>query len=59
MEVIDLKIGVIGVGQIGGVVARELAANGHEVRISNSRGADAVKEMGAKRKSELQPSYVP
>src|ERR1700722_12617461 len=42
---IDLKIGVIGVGEIGGVVARELAANGHEVRIANSRGPDTIKEL--------------
>lgn len=42
---IEVKIGVIGIGQIGGVVARELAAKGHDVRIANSRGADAVKEM--------------
>jgi predicted dinucleotide-binding enzyme len=42
---IELKIGVIGIGQIGGVVARELAASGHEVRIANSRGVEAVREV--------------
>jgi predicted dinucleotide-binding enzyme len=42
---IGLKIGVIGVGEIGGVVARELAANGHEVRTANSRGPDTIREL--------------
>lgn len=38
-----MKIGVIGIGNIGGTLARKLAANGHEVRVANSKGADAVK----------------
>lgn len=46
-----MKIGVIGIGNIGSTLARKLAANGHEVRVANSKGADAVKpfadEIGA------------
>ncbi|BCP52279.1 3-hydroxyisobutyrate dehydrogenase [Kaistia sp. 32K] len=40
-----MKIGIIGVGAIGGHLARSLAAKGHEVRVANSRGADAVREF--------------
>lgn len=46
-----MKIGIIGIGNIGSTLARKLAANGHEVRVANSKGADAVKpfadEIGA------------
>ncbi|MDO5622354.1 MAG: NAD(P)-binding domain-containing protein [Paracoccus sp. (in: a-proteobacteria)] len=40
-----MKIGVIGTGNIGGTLARKLAAAGHDVRIANSRGADAVRDL--------------
>jgi predicted dinucleotide-binding enzyme len=47
-----MKIGVIGIGEIGGTIARRLSENGHSVRIANSRGPDAVKrfagEIGAR-----------
>ncbi len=46
-----MKIGIIGIGHIGSTLARKLAQNGHEVRVANSKGADAVKafadEIGA------------
>jgi predicted dinucleotide-binding enzyme len=46
-----MKIGIIGIGHIGSTLARKLASNGHEVRVANSRGADAVRsfadEIGA------------
>jgi 8-hydroxy-5-deazaflavin:NADPH oxidoreductase len=46
-----MEIGVIGVGAIGGTLARKLSANGHSVRVANSRGPDALKgfadEIGA------------
>lgn len=42
-----MKIGIIGIGNIGGTLARKLAANGHEVRVANSKGADAVKDFAA------------
>ncbi len=40
-----MKIAVLGVGSIGGHIARQLVANGHEVRVANSRGKDAVREF--------------
>ncbi len=47
-----MKIGIIGAGQIGGTLARRLAALGHEVSIANSRGpaslAALAKETGAR-----------
>jgi len=46
-----MKIGIIGIGNIGGTLARKLAAAGHEVRVANSKGAEAVRpfaeEIGA------------
>ena len=46
-----MKIGVIGIGAIGGNLARKWSANGHEVRVANSRGAMAAapfaNEIGA------------
>jgi predicted dinucleotide-binding enzyme len=47
-----MKIGVIGIGNIGGTLARKLSAAGHEVRVANSKGRESVlafaKEIGAK-----------
>ena len=43
-----MKIGVIGVGAIGGTIAEKLANEGHEVKVANSRGKDAVKEFSDK-----------
>jgi predicted dinucleotide-binding enzyme len=40
-----MKIGVIGIGAIGSTIARRLASKGHEVRVANSRGPEAVKEF--------------
>ena len=46
-----MKIGIIGVGNIGGTLARKLKAAGHEVRVANSKGPDGVRafaeEIGA------------
>jgi predicted dinucleotide-binding enzyme len=48
-----MKIGIIGGGQIGGTLARRLAALGHEVSIANSRGPETLavfaKEIGETR----------
>jgi predicted dinucleotide-binding enzyme len=47
----DMKIGLVGAGQIGGALARRLTALGHQVLLSNSRGpktlADLAAEAGA------------
>ncbi len=46
-----MKIGILGIGNIGGTLARKLSAAGHEVRVANSKGAEAVRsfaqEIGA------------
>jgi 8-hydroxy-5-deazaflavin:NADPH oxidoreductase len=45
-----VRIGIIGAGQIGGTLARRLAALGHQVSIANSRGPETLstlaKEVG-------------
>jgi 8-hydroxy-5-deazaflavin:NADPH oxidoreductase len=46
-----MKIGIIGAGNIGSVLALRFGENGHQVRIANSRGpaslADIARETGA------------
>jgi len=37
-----MRIGIIGAGNIGGTLARRLAALGHDVTIANSRGPDTL-----------------
>src|SRR5204862_2002688 len=45
-----MKIGILGAGNIGAMLAQHFAQAGHEVAISNSRGpetlADLVAELG-------------
>jgi hypothetical protein len=36
----NMKIGIIGAGNIGGTLARRLVSLGHEVVIANSRGPE-------------------
>lgn len=38
-----MTIGVIGIGKMGGTLARRWRENGHGVRVANSRGPEAVK----------------
>ena len=38
-----MKIGIIGIGNIGGTLAHKLAANGHDVRVANSKGVEGVR----------------
>lgn len=40
-----MKIGVIGVGAIGGTIAKKLVNTGNELKVANSRGKEAVKEF--------------
>jgi predicted dinucleotide-binding enzyme len=42
-----MKIGIIGAGQIGGVLTRRLTALGHEVRVANSRGPGTLAGLAA------------
>jgi hypothetical protein len=48
----QVKIGIIGAGNIGGALTRRLTALGHDVSVANSRGpetlADLAAETGAK-----------
>ncbi|CAB4916354.1 unannotated protein [freshwater metagenome] len=37
-----MKIGILGVGNIGATLARRLAAAGHDVRVANSRGPETI-----------------
>ncbi len=47
-----MRIGIIGAGQIGGILARRLTALGHDVSIANSRAPESLaglaRETGAK-----------
>jgi hypothetical protein len=38
-----MKIGVIGIGEMGGTLARRWCEKGHTARIANSRGTSAAK----------------
>ena len=38
-----MKVGIIGIGNIGSTIARTLKAAGHEVRVANSRGVNGVR----------------
>lgn len=40
-----MKIGIIGAGRIGQALAKRLVPRGHDIMLSNSRGADAVREI--------------
>jgi len=40
-----MKIGIIGTGNIGGTLARKLSEAGHQVKVANSRGVEAVRSF--------------
>ncbi|MFC5061782.1 NADPH-dependent F420 reductase [Actinomycetospora atypica] len=42
-----MKIGIIGVGLIGGTLTRRLAALGHAVRVANSRDPETLADLAA------------
>ena len=42
-----MKIGIIGAGHIGGMLARRLSAIGHDVAVANSRGPETLAELAA------------
>jgi 8-hydroxy-5-deazaflavin:NADPH oxidoreductase len=43
----DMRIGIIGAGNIGGTLTRRLAALGHEVSVANSRGPETLRDLAA------------
>ncbi len=42
-----MKIGIIGAGNIGGTVARKLAAAGHAVKLAGAKGPDDIRDKAA------------
>ena len=44
---VDMRIGVIGAGSMGGILARHLAKLGHHVSIANSRGSESLTALAA------------
>ncbi|WP_283164480.1 NADPH-dependent F420 reductase [Pseudomonas bijieensis] len=44
-EVLKVKIGIIGAGNIGATLARKLAACGHEVKLANSKGPQSIQNL--------------
>ena len=47
-----MKIGIIGVGAIGGTIANKLVKVGHDVKVANSGGKSAVEEFADKISAE-------
>src|SRR4051794_16603072 len=43
----DMRIGIIGAGQIGGTLTRRLRALGHDVAVANSRGPGSLADLAA------------
>jgi hypothetical protein len=41
----NVKIGIIGAGNIGSSLARKLAARGHAVKLANSKGPDSIQAL--------------
>jgi predicted dinucleotide-binding enzyme len=41
----DMKIGIIGAGQIGSTLTRSLTALGHKVFVANSRGPETLSDL--------------
>lgn len=42
-----MKIGIIGAGNIGGTIARKLAAAGHSVKLAGAKGPDNIRDRAA------------
>jgi predicted dinucleotide-binding enzyme len=42
-----MKIAIIGAGSVGGILARRFAALGHDIAITNSRGAESLADLAA------------
>ena len=40
-----MNIGIIGIGAIGGTIARKLAKAGHSVKVANNHGKDSVSDF--------------
>ena len=57
-----MQVGIIGAGNIGGILARRLAEQGHQVLIANSRGPESLSalasEIGATPVSVLDAAHA-
>jgi predicted dinucleotide-binding enzyme len=40
-----MKIGIIGAGNIGATIAKKLSADGHDVKLANSRGPETIRDL--------------
>jgi len=40
-----MKIGIIGAGNIGAIIAKKLASSGHDVKLANSRGPETIGDL--------------
>jgi len=52
-----MKIGVIGMGEMGGTLARQWCQSGHQVRVANSRGREAARAFAAEIGAEAADIY--
>src|SRR5580704_9153174 len=43
----NMKIGIVGAGNIGGALTRLFRATGHEVTVANSRGPESLAKLSA------------
>ncbi len=53
-----MKIGIIGAGNIGATAAKLFAVAGHEVAISNSRGAETLEHLSKELGDNVKPMEV-
>src|SRR3954447_11766380 len=51
-----MKIGILGAGHIGAMLAQHFVRAGHEVAISNSRGPETLRELVAELGGGAQPA---
>ena len=49
-----MKISIIGVGSIGGTIAKKLVKAGYKVSVSNSRGKEGVSKISLKSEQNLE-----
>ena len=40
-----MKVGIIGAGNIGAIIAKKLASSGHDVKLANSRGPETIVDL--------------
>src|SRR5262245_42840800 len=51
----ELRIGIIGAGNIGGTLTRRLTALGHDVAVANSRGPESLADLAAETGARAVP----